>query len=159
MTESMEPGMKVLRKLLRSMRWDDQDGYLDIGPDGKHRGFVTAGLPQATPEELDTLFEFAGIVPNPIVSNGSCSTCAHAKVIEGKAYERGYERPCSPCGRPKMTNYVPGKMVYITCTKCEGSGFTIWGEPAKASDDKAQCCYKCKGSSRIQVMRKVLHYQ
>lgn len=100
-------GMETLRVVLKRMRWDDQDGYLSVGPDGKYAGhasFITTGLPQVTPEELDALMELAGIVPDPIVTLGSCSDCVHA-TADGR--ERGYSRPCFDCSRPQHSNFDP----------------------------------------------------
>ncbi len=101
-------GLEALRNVLKRMRWDDQGGYCSYGGNGKWH-FVSTGLPQTTPEELNALFEMAGIVPDKIISKGSCSTCRHAKVgSDGKRYERGYEgRKCQPCKRPKMSNWAP----------------------------------------------------
>ena len=99
--------LEVLRDVLMRLRSEDQDGFDDVGPDGKYAGhavFVSMGLPQVTPEELDALMELAGIVPDPIESNGRCSECVHAR-LNGR--ERGWGRPCSGCSRPKMTNFEP----------------------------------------------------
>lgn len=93
--------MTALRRVLTRMRWDDQGGYPGL-IDGKWN-FVTTGLPQTTPEELDALFALAGIVPDEIVTKGHCEDCAHA--VNGR--ERGYSGPCSPCKRPQMSNFVP----------------------------------------------------
>jgi len=104
-------GMEVLRTVLKRMRWDSQDGYPSYLGDGKW-AFVSTGLPQVSPEELNTLFAFAGIVPDEIVPIGHCDTCKFGVLYgegKGKAQERGYAQPCSPCGRPKMTNYVEYK--------------------------------------------------
>lgn len=98
---------KVLRAILKRMRWDDQGGY-PSRYDGKWQ-FVSAGLPQTTPAELDTLFAFAGIVPDEIQSLGDCETCKHSKLYaDGSRGEQGYStRECSTCKRPRMSNYEP----------------------------------------------------
>lgn len=121
-----DSGLKVLQDVLKRMRWDDQGGYLDVGDDGKFAGncgFITSALPQSTPEEIDALFELAGIVPDPIVSKGSCETCAHA-YPDGE--ERGWSNPCVSCKRPQMSNYDV-KPEWLT------------REPRKLSDASCQC--------------------
>lgn len=95
-------GMAALRRLLFSMRWDDQGGYCGYMGDGKW-SFVTTGLPQITPEDLNSLFEFAGIVPDVIISLGSCTDCAFS--INGQ--ERGYKLPCFYCKRPSHSHFEP----------------------------------------------------
>ena len=95
-------GLEVLRTVLRRLRCDDQGGY-----PGLHRGkwgFLSTSLPQTTPMELDALFRLAGIVPDEIVPKGHCEDCVHS---DGDGREQGYVNPCSPCGRPGMTNFVP----------------------------------------------------
>lgn len=94
-------GIELLRTVLQRLRWDDQGGY-----PGRVNGrwhFVSTGLPQVTPEELDALFSFAGIVPDEIQSLGECRQCKHA--VNG--HEQGYRGPCLTCKRPKMSNFVP----------------------------------------------------
>jgi hypothetical protein len=109
----LHPGIIALRSILKSMRWDDQGGYSSYLGDGKW-GFVSTGLPQTTPKQLNALFDLAGIVPDVIVPKGYCEDCAHAKpnAREGgfiTYHEQGYAGPCSPCKRPKMSNFVPRK--------------------------------------------------
>lgn len=99
-------GLAVLRRILRAMRWHDQGGYVSR-VDGKW-SFVSTGLPQATPEEVDTLFALAGIEPDEIVSKGSCFHCKHAR---DDGSERGYEKPCLTCSRPYHSNFVPADRV------------------------------------------------
>lgn len=98
--------LQVIRRLLREMRWDDQGGYVS-----RHKGkwdFVSTGLGQVTPAELDHLFEFAGMTPDEIEIVGSCKDCANS--CEG--YERGYAVPCISCLRPShINNFVPLKAV------------------------------------------------
>jgi hypothetical protein len=96
-----EADLDVLRAVLKRARWDEQGGYPSL-TDGKW-DFISSGLPQASPAEWDALFRLAGIVPDEIVSNGSCAQCAHA--VNG--HERGYRQPCNTCARPKMTNFKP----------------------------------------------------
>lgn len=96
-----EADLNVLRAVLQRARWNEQGGY-PSRTNGRW-DFVSSGLPQASPEEWDALFRLAGIVPDEIVSNGSCAQCAHA--VNG--HERGYRQPCSTCARPKMTNFKP----------------------------------------------------
>jgi hypothetical protein len=106
-TNQEHPGILALREILRRMRSDDQDGYSDVGEDGKFTGtayFSGRGLGMATPEQLDALFDLAGIVPDPIAVNGSCSECVHGDARGG---DLGWGRPCCGCSRPKMTHFVP----------------------------------------------------
>lgn len=94
-------GIEVLRTVLQRLRWDDQGGYPGLCRDGGW-DFASTSLPQTTPDELNALFELAGIVPDPIVPLGSCGDCAHA---DG-GRERGYANPCGSCKRPRMSNFV-----------------------------------------------------
>jgi hypothetical protein len=96
------PGMVALRAVLKRMRSDDQGGYISYGGDGKWH-FVTAGLPQTTPEELNALFALAGIEPDVIIPKGACADCKFAR--DGR--ERGYESPCLGCKRPYHSNFEP----------------------------------------------------
>lgn len=98
-------GLAVLRRVLRAMRWHDQGGY--VSRDNGKWSFVSTGLPQTTPEELDALFAMAGIEPDEIVPKGHCFDCKHAR----NGSERGYENPCSPCTRPYHSNFVPADRV------------------------------------------------
>jgi hypothetical protein len=95
-------GLAVLRKLLRSMRWHDQGGYVGR-VDGKW-SFISTGLPQATPQDCDYLFALAGIEPDEIVPKGDCFHCKHAH-DDGR--NRGWSPPCSPCKSPYQSNFVP----------------------------------------------------
>jgi hypothetical protein len=101
-----EKALDVLGAILRRMRSDQQGGYPSL-----HRGkwsFVSTGLPQTSPKELNVLFAGCGIVPDEIKSNGSCETCINARITDdGERVERGYAAPCSGCLRPKMSNYLP----------------------------------------------------
>jgi hypothetical protein len=102
-------GLKVLRALLKRQRWDDQQGYPGYLGDGKW-DFISSGLGQAAPEELNALFALAGIEPDVIESKGDCTTCGNSVVgSDGRRYEQGYSGPCGPCKRPKMSNWVPIK--------------------------------------------------
>lgn len=93
---------ETLRAVLRRMRWDEQGGY-----PGRKDGKWLFEAVQLTlkPEELDVLFEAAGVVPDEIQSLGKCSDCANA--VNGR--ERGYEQPCASCNRPMMSAFVPVK--------------------------------------------------
>ncbi len=95
-------GMIILREILLSMRWDNQDGYCDYMGDGKW-AFITTSLPQITPEQLNDLFEFAGIIPDVIIPLGQCVDCIHA--IDGR--ERGYKPPCLFCKRLVYSRFIP----------------------------------------------------
>ena len=56
----------------------------------------------ATLREKAASFEYAyGRLKAP----GGCSTCAHAKQVNGKWVERGYSAPCVSCERPIMSNW------------------------------------------------------
>ena len=103
---AVKKGLAALRDILKRMRWDDQGGYPSYYGNGRW-GFVTTGLPQTTPDELNTLFAMVGVVPDKIESLGDCRDCAHS--IGG--HERGYVRPCLDCKRPRMSNFKLGKKV------------------------------------------------
>lgn len=94
--------LRIIRRLLRGQRWDDQGGYVDRH-DGKWM-FVSAGLGQVTPAELDKLFEFAGMTADEIEVVGDCADCANSD----DGYERGFAAPCSSCLHPSHINhFVP----------------------------------------------------
>jgi hypothetical protein len=104
---SEHPGIAAIRRLLKEMRRDEQGGYSGYGGDGRWH-FVSTSIGQFTPEELNDLFDLVGIVPDKIVSLGSCSTCIHAKELkDGRLVEQGYQGPCLTCKRPKMHNWRP----------------------------------------------------
>lgn len=98
----MKKGLDALRAVLRRMRWNDQGGY-----PGLYKGkwtFVSTGLPQTTPKELNALFAMAGIVPDEIQSIGDCETCKFSE----NGRERGWrDTHCIHCKRPKMSEYKP----------------------------------------------------
>lgn len=103
---------EVIRRLLREMRWDDQGGYASRY--GGKWSFVSTGLGQVTPKELDQLFKFAGMTPDEIDIVGPCSECANSD----NGYERGYSAPCSSCLRPShINNFVPITKVTKRATK------------------------------------------
>lgn len=118
----------ILRTVLMRLRWDKQDGFPGVGPDGKytgHAGFITTDLPQVTPEELDQLMELAGIMPDQIINLGLCKDCLHARP---DGTERGYSRPCVMCSRPQHSHFTPvGDLTRTkgsrggscTCAKCK----------------------------------------
>jgi len=94
--------LRVIRRLLIEMRWDNQGGYV-MRCDGEWQ-FVTIGLGQVTPAELDQLFAFAGITPDEIDVVGDCEDCANSD----NGHERGYAAPCVSCLRPSHINhFVP----------------------------------------------------
>ncbi len=95
-------GLEVLSRVLQRLRDDEQGGYPSYAGNGRW-GFVSTGLPQVTPDELNALFAAVGIKPDVIQSKGSCTTCMFAK----DGHERGYAQPCSGCSRPVMSNYIP----------------------------------------------------
>lgn len=97
--KEIDEGIKVLKKVLKRLRWNDQGGY-PSRVNGRW-AFVTGGLPQATPEEHDALFALAGIVPDEIKSKGEFKDCVHSK----NGHEQGYSGKCSPCKRPRMSNF------------------------------------------------------
>ena len=98
--------LDTLRSVLMRLRNEAQDGFHDVGPDGKFAGYsawTTTSL-NVTPEELDSLMELAGIVPDPIQRKGKCADCVHAR-LNGR--NRAWGRPCSACQSPKMSNFAP----------------------------------------------------
>lgn len=99
MSDKEHPGIKALRRILTARRWDDQGGYVDVDADGKHRGFVWTKVGDATPKEMDALFDLVGVKPDPIVPLGDCTDCVHS----GDGRERGYAYPCVNCTRPRMS--------------------------------------------------------
>lgn len=104
---SEHPGIAAIRRVLKEMRNDDQDGYSSYGGDGKWH-FASVLIGQFTPEELNDLFDLVGLVPDKIESLGTCSTCIHAKEAwDGRFVEQGYQGACHTCKRPKMHNWRP----------------------------------------------------
>lgn len=100
--EQTSAAMLVIRRALREMRWDGQGGYSSRR--GGKWDFVSTSIGQFTPDELDTLFAFAGIVPDEIEIVGVCADCANSD----NGHERGYSPPCSSCLRPSHINhFVP----------------------------------------------------
>lgn len=95
-------GLDALRRVLRRMRWEESGGYPGYLGDGEW-GFASTGLPQTTPEELNALFDLAGIKPDRIKSVGACADCRFS--IGGR--ERGYVEPCSGCLRPRHDRFRP----------------------------------------------------
>lgn len=102
MPDATSDARDIVRRLVRDMRWDNQGGY-----PGRINGrwrFVSCGLGQVTPDELDKLFKFAGIRPDEITVVGDCADCANSD----KGRERGYSAPCVSCLRPShINNFVP----------------------------------------------------
>jgi len=98
---------ELVGTILKRMRWDSQDGYPCYRGDGRW-DFVSMGLPQVSPEELNKLFEFAGIEPDIIVPKGVCSECGNSiKTDRGERVEQGYSGYCRTCNRPRMSNWRP----------------------------------------------------
>ncbi len=92
----LEAGIEVIRRLLKTMRWDEQGGYVMYKGGGKWSG-VGMGLGTVTPDELNALFAMAGMEPDVIEAKGSCSTCAFAQ----RGQERGWSTPCA--GEPAVS--------------------------------------------------------
>ena len=88
-------GMEALRGVLIRMRSERQDGYNCYSGEGNWH-FSSTGL-SVYPEELNALFDMAGITPDEIQSLGKCKDCIHS--LNGR--ERGYDMPCCKCLRPK----------------------------------------------------------
>lgn len=105
-TDSTEPpGVTALREILSGWFNPRQGGgVMGLAADGTW-GFVSAGLGQATPAQLDALFDLAGLTPKPIVPRGPCSGCRWSK--DGR--ERGYSFPCGPCTRPWHSSFEPAE--------------------------------------------------
>ncbi len=94
-------GLAALRRVLRGLRWNDQGGYPGYRGRGKW-DFVSTGLPQTTPEDLNALFALANIKPDVIISRGDCKHCANSK----NGREQGYStRACFSCKKPRMSNF------------------------------------------------------
>lgn len=104
MTPEQQKGIDALRDVLQRMRSDDQGGYSLYQGNGKW-AFVSTGLPQTTPEELNKLFALVGVEPDMIQSLGSCKTCRYS--IGGRS--RGYARPCGSCKMPMASNWEKRK--------------------------------------------------
>lgn len=108
------PGIVALRRALKSERWDDQGGYPGYVGNGKW-DFASSPVGPFTPDEVNALFDLAGLVPDAIQPKGSCEDCAHAAPSNQRPggfityHERGYSVPCSPCKRPLMSNFKPRK--------------------------------------------------
>ena len=106
-TIAEHPGIAVLRGLFRSMRREDQDGYDDV-KDGKFVGFIARPVGSASPDEMNALFDLAGIVPDAIEPSGSCETCVFGVPLpDGRTGTLGWSRPCCSCAAPKLTEFVP----------------------------------------------------
>ena len=118
------PGITALREALLSMRLDDQDGYTAYQGDGVW-SFVSTSLAQVTPSQLNAMFDLAGVVPDKIVSKGSCGTCLHANPFRsGSRGERGRYQPCVGCKRPRMSRFEPMTDEPCIATKEFGSSST-----------------------------------
>jgi len=160
----MSKGMQVLRTILKRLRNKDQGGYADVGPDGKFKGhaiFVSAGLPQATPEELDALFELAGITPDPIKVKGDCGDCVYGDAKSGG--DLGWSQPCCSCSRPQMKNFVP--LASITKSQLEISDTQAqllenvkkgvwWAEGVAKKGERSQldACYRAEAGLKKRGM-------
>lgn len=99
-----EENLAALRSVLSRMRWHDQGGFSGyVG--NREWSFVSTGLPQTGPDELNALMDLAGIIPDKIVSLGDCSDCFHSE----NGREKGYRQPCLSCKRPRMSNFESSK--------------------------------------------------
>lgn len=97
------PGVDALREILSRWFSPKQGGGISgLGRDGRWH-FVSAGLGQATAEQIDALFALAGLEPKPVEPRGACADCRWAK--DGR--ERGYAFPCGPCTRPWHSSFEP----------------------------------------------------
>lgn len=94
----------MIRDILVQYRNKEQDGYLDYR-DGKWSHDIAILRSLISSDEMNTLFAFAGIVPDPVVPLGSCGTCRFAVDVKGN--NRGWGRPCSSCSMPKHSNWEP----------------------------------------------------
>ena len=103
-----EDNLVVLRGVLSRLRWDRQGGFVDYEGGGRW-SFVSAGLPQVSPDELNALMALAGIEPDVIVPLGPCRTCVHS--ING--CERGYSKPGVSCLRPYHDLYEPMEVQHV----------------------------------------------
>lgn len=91
---------KIIADAVRELRNDKQDGYDDV----KNGKFTQGRSLHFEQERLNALLEFAGVVPDAIRVNGSCSDCVFGDARGG---DLGWSRPCCGCSRPKMTHFVP----------------------------------------------------
>lgn len=94
----------ILREALLALRNDDQGGYSGYRGDGEWES-SSYGL-HVESSDLNRLFEFAGIVPDKIVSLGGCDTCQHSG---WSGMSRGWSQPCAGCSGPKMTRWKQRK--------------------------------------------------
>lgn len=133
--EELAHGRALVRNLLEKRRSEKQDGYRSLSKDGIWN-FVSTTLGPVTPEELDALFAFAGIQPDPIEPLGTCSTCWNSSVVGARRSERGYRSPCVSCLRPKHDLWEPIPKDAVNCPDCGGSGRShgSYGTP---------CCRTC----------------
>lgn len=100
-------GIAALRTVLTGLRWHSQNGYPSYHGDGKW-AFVSTGLPQVPPGDLNALFALAQIEPDVIKRYGACGTCRYS---DKDGNGRGYGPPCAGCPQPAMLNYEPRERV------------------------------------------------
>jgi len=91
--------IEVLQEVLEQNGWADQGGFSGYKGNGEW-AWVSSAL-TVTPEQMNSLFDLAGLEPKRIIPRGSCNTCQYSR--DGR--ERGFENPCGPCKRPIMSNY------------------------------------------------------
>lgn len=96
-------GLRALREILSRMYSGKQGGGITGYSQTRGWAFVSSGIGQATPEQLDALFDLVGLQPRPVVPRGACADCRWAK--DGR--ERGYSFPCAPCTRPWLSSFEP----------------------------------------------------
>lgn len=144
------PGIIALRRALKAMHWDRQGGYSSYLGDGKW-SFASSGIGQFSPDEMNALFNLVGVVPDVIKSKGHCEDCKHARPITRGAFviyqEQGYTGPCSPCERPKMSNFEPRKKFPknrgFWCFQCGHVSPTRHGRDAHAALREASPSKDC----------------
>lgn len=101
----MSTDVQILaRAVVASMKAEAQEG----GQPG-YRGdgewdFITIGV-ALSPEAVNAAFRIVGEELRPVISRGTCATCANSDA-NGKSYG-WWSRPCVTCVHPLMSNWEP----------------------------------------------------
>ncbi|MBO9428051.1 hypothetical protein [Sulfitobacter sp. R18_1] len=97
--KAVVPIQQTLKDILLPMRWADQGGHPHYRGDGKWDFSSTTVVVNA--DQLNILFEAAGVTPEIIEPLGSCASCIHSKDDRGQ----GYVGSCLSCKGPIMSNF------------------------------------------------------